>query len=166
MINRRTALTVVSLLLALLALIAATVWTGVTLREDVHELLGWTLLALVIVHIIAVIAMSLLTRENLVRAMITGTKPAAFHPAAGDARRPGSAAFATAAIVLALASYAVLAIDPGAFTPRSTEAFEHRMEAAWTTPAMLRAANHLGTRMTDETYIIVYLARAAWSGTD
>jgi cytochrome b len=114
--------------LALLALVALTVWTGVTLREDLHEILGWTLLALVAVHIVAVIIMSVLTKENLPGAMITGTKPGARHPGAADARRPGWLALAIAVAVVAAAAWAVLAYDPLAFTPRSAEAYEHRME--------------------------------------
>lgn len=116
--------------LVLLTLIAFTVWTGVTLQEDLHEVLGWTLLALVVLHIVAVIAMSRLTRENLVRAMITGRKPATLHPGAGDARPPSLLALAAAALVFAGTTYAIVSFDPLAFTPRSAEAFEHRMEAA------------------------------------
>lgn len=113
--------------LALLSLVALTVWTGVGLMEDLHELLGWTLLALVAVHIAAVIAMSLLTRENLVAAMITGTKPAALHPDASDAKRPGWVVLAAALLVIAGTVYAIVWFDPLAFTPRSAESFEHRM---------------------------------------
>lgn len=116
--------------IALLALIAFTVWTGVTLQEDLHEVLGWTLLALVAVHIVAVIAMSRLTRENLVRAMITGRKSATLHPGTGDARPPSLLALAAAALVFAGTTYAIVSFDPLAFTPRSAEAFEHRKEAA------------------------------------
>jgi cytochrome b len=116
--------------LALLALIAVTVWTGVTLQEDLHEVLGWTLLALVVVHIVAVIAMSRLTRENLVWAMITGKKPATLHPGASDAGRPSLLALVAAALVLVGTIYAILSFDPLAFTPRSVEALEHRIEGA------------------------------------
>lgn len=115
--------------LALLTLVALTVWTGVTLSEDLHEILGWTLLALVVLHVAAVVVMSLLTRENLVGAMITGTKPASRHAGATDARRPGWLALLIAVVVVAAAAWAVLTYDPLAFTPRSAEAYEHRMEA-------------------------------------
>jgi cytochrome b len=116
--------------LALLTLIAITVWTGVALEEDLHEVLGWTLLALVVVHVVAVIVMSRMTRENLVRAMITGKKPATLHPGVGNARPPSLLALVAAALVLAGATYAILSFDPLALTPRRAEAFEHRMEAA------------------------------------
>ncbi len=114
--------------LLLLALVAATVWTGVTLREDLHEILGWTLLALVAVHVAAVLVMSVLAKENLIGAMITGTKPAERHPDATDGRRPGWIALLAAAVLVAATAYAVLAYDPLAFTPRSAEAYEHAME--------------------------------------
>jgi cytochrome b len=42
--------------------------------EEVHEVMANAWLALVALHILAVIASSLLHRENLVRAMLTGTK--------------------------------------------------------------------------------------------
>lgn len=111
--------------LLLLALIAATVWTGVILVEDVHELLAWTLLALVAVHVAAVVLMSLLARENLVAAMVTGTKPAARHAGAGNAKRPGLAGLILAAAVVAGTIYAIRAYDPLAFTLRSAEDYEH-----------------------------------------
>lgn len=118
--------------IVLLALATAVVWTGVALGEageEWHELLAWTLLALVGLHVIAVILMSLLTRENLVAAMITGRKPADRHPDAHDARRPRWHGIVLAAIALAGAAFAVRAFDPLAFTPRSVEAYEHGIAA-------------------------------------
>ena len=112
--------------LLLLLLVAATVWTGIILAEELHEVLGWTLLGLVAVHVAAVILMSVLTRESLVGAMITGTKPAARHLDARDAKRPGWLGLLVAILVIAGTTYAVLDYDPLAFTPRSAEAYEHR----------------------------------------
>jgi cytochrome b len=113
----------------LLALSAATVWTGAfggEAAEDLHETIAWTLLAMVALHVTAVIVMSLLERENLVRAMITGDKPAARHPGAADAR-PASLVGAIVAILAVLGmAFAVLRYDPQAFTPRSAAAFEDR----------------------------------------
>lgn len=115
--------------LLLLLLVAGTVWTGIILAEDLHELLGWTLLGLVAIHVVAVILMSLLTRENLVGAMVTGAKPAARHVDARDARRPGLLGLLVAILVIAGAAYAVLVYDPLAFTPRTAESYEHRADA-------------------------------------
>ncbi len=112
----------------LLAMVAATVWTGAILAEDLHELLGWSLLALVVIHILAVIVMSLLTRENLVRAMIDGKKPADRHPSAGNARAPGPLAFLVAAIAITAGASVVTRYDPQAFTLRSAESYEHRSD--------------------------------------
>ena len=112
----------------LLALVAGTVWTGAILAEDVHELLGWSLLALVVIHILAVVVMSLLTRENLVRAMVDGTKPADRHPLARDARAPGALAYLVGAITIGAAIWAVTTFDPLAFTQRSVESYEHEGE--------------------------------------
>jgi cytochrome b len=113
----------------LLALTALTVWTGAfggEAAEDAHELIGWSLLAMIAVHIAAVIIMSVFERENLVRAMVSGSKPEARHQGAADARRPGLLAYLAGAAVIGAGVYGVLRYDPQAFTLRSSEAFEHR----------------------------------------
>ena len=115
--------------LLLLALVATTVWTGVILAEDLHEVVAWTLLGMVGVHIAAVVLMSLLTRESLVAAMITGTKPADRHPGSSDAKRPGVIGVVVGAAILVGTIYSVRAYDPLAFTLRSAESYEHRAEA-------------------------------------
>lgn len=117
----------------LLALTAATVWTGAfggEAAEELHEVLAWTLVAMVAVHVVAVIVMSVLERENLVRAMVIGSKPALRHPGAHDAKSPGFMGMVMAIVVVAAAVYGVLQFDPAAFTLRSAEAFEHRAESA------------------------------------
>jgi cytochrome b len=121
----------------LLALTATAVWSGAfggESAEDLHEIVGWTLLAMVVIHILAVIVMSRLERENLVRAMVTGDKPASRHPGARDARRPTLIAFLVGLVVLAASIYGVLRYDPQAFTLRSSESFEHRGDAAASSP--------------------------------
>jgi cytochrome b len=111
--------------LLLLAMVAATVVTGILLVEDAHELVAWILLGLVAIHVAAVVLMSVMTRENLVRAMIGGSKPAARHAGARDATPPRLGGLILAALVLAGSVYAVHAYDPLAFTLRSAEDYEH-----------------------------------------
>ena len=114
--------------LVLLVLAAGVVWTGVALGEageELHEILAWTLLGVIALHVIAVVVMSVLSHENLVAAMVTGRKPADRHPDAHDARRPRWYGFILAALVVAGSVYAVRTFDPLAFTRRSVEAYEH-----------------------------------------
>ena len=118
--------------LLLIAVTAAVIWTGALIvtssgetAEELHEVIGWSLLALVAVHILAVVIMSGLTRENLVRAMVTGAKPAGRHPGGQDARKPSLFAYLAALVVIAAALFGILKIDPQAFVPRSTEAAEY-----------------------------------------
>lgn len=116
--------------LLLLLLVAVTVWSGAFLGEageDLHEVVAWTLLALVAAHILAVVFTSLLSRDNLVRAMIDGTKSRQRHPLALDAKRPGPVALLFGAAAMSGAIYAILTYDPDAFRLRSAEAFEHRI---------------------------------------
>jgi cytochrome b len=116
----------------LLALVTVTVWTGAfggEGAEDVHEIIAWTLLAFVGLHIAAVVIMSVLERENLVAAMITGRKSAARHAGATNARRPSGIGVVITAVVLAGTVYGIVQYDPQAFTLRRTESFEQRATA-------------------------------------
>lgn len=116
----------------LLALLATTVSTGAfggEWSEGLHETVAWTLLALVGLHVAAVILMSVLERENLVRAMITGRKNGHRHPGAADARRPTAAGIVITIAAIAATVFGILRYDPQAFVPRSAEAFEHRAGA-------------------------------------
>jgi len=78
-------------ILGMLALIAATAVTGWAQAvefgprwmEDVHEGLANATVALVVVHVVAVVLSSALHRENLVRAMLNGYKPGTGPAAAG-----------------------------------------------------------------------------------
>jgi cytochrome b len=110
--------------LAIVALIGAVggiVYTGATMQGDaeggLHETLANVLLGLIALHVVAVIAMSLLTKDDLIGAFITGTKRADLHPGNGDARPPMPLALPVAAIVIAGTAYGVTVVDPLAFTP-------------------------------------------------
>lgn len=113
----------------LIALIATVVLTGVALiqgtsGEDLHEMLANVLLLLIGLHVAAVLVVSLLTRENLIGAMVTGSKRAALHPGAAEARRPPSYALPVAALIAAVAAYGATRLDPLAFTPHHPEEVE------------------------------------------
>lgn len=103
--------------LVLLALISATVFTGNTGGEEPHELIAWTLLAMIVLHVVAVVAMSFLTRDNLIGAMVMGRKKTTHFPNAQDARPPARAAIPLAAVVVASSAFVATQIDPEAFTP-------------------------------------------------
>jgi cytochrome b len=97
--NPAGALAIVGLL-GLIALTAASGWAtyselGGEWLEDLHELAANGLMVLVVVHITGVVVGSLVHRENLVRSMFTGRKPA---PPAEGIRRGWAA---LAAVMLA-----------------------------------------------------------------
>jgi cytochrome b len=117
----------------LLALTAVTLWTGAfggEAAEELHEVIAWVLLAMIALHVIAVIVMSMLERENLVRAMVTGDKPSTRHPGAVDAKAPGVMAWILGAATVAATAYLIVQYDPDAFAFRSAESFEHRADAS------------------------------------
>jgi cytochrome b len=84
--------------------------------EDAHEALAWTLLAVVGVHVTGVVLSSVLHRENLVAAMITGRKRG--EPAQAIAGARWGVGVVVAALVLAfwlgLVSIPGIDIVPGA----------------------------------------------------
>ena len=108
-------------IIALLGAIGGIVYTGATMSRDaeggLHEMLNNILLGLIGLHVAAVVAMSLLTKDNLIRAFITGTKRADHHSGAHDARPPALLALPVAAIAIAASAYAAMTIDPQAFSP-------------------------------------------------
>jgi hypothetical protein len=101
--------------LLLLLLGGATVVTGVMAMgggdDELHELVAYALLAMAAIHIVAVAIMSLVSHENLIRAMVTGRKSAVAHPGARDARRASVAAYVAAILIIAVAVVAVRAYD-------------------------------------------------------
>jgi cytochrome b len=117
----------------LLLLMGITVWTGAfggESAEALHEFVAWTLLAMIALHILAVILMSVIERENLIRAMVSGTKPADRHPGAKNARPPRATALAFVFAVVIGAVYGTLCYDRQAFTLRSTEAADRGAAAS------------------------------------
>ncbi|WP_395651722.1 cytochrome b/b6 domain-containing protein [Brevundimonas sp.] len=103
--------------IVLLALVAATTFTGITGGEDGHEAIAYMLLATIALHVVAVVAMSFLTRDNLIGAMITGRKKTTHFPNAQDAAPPARVAIPLAVLVVAGSAYAATRVDPLAFTP-------------------------------------------------
>lgn len=115
--------------IALLAAVASVVYSGLQTSGDagegLHETLANALLALIAVHVFAVIAMSMLTRENLIAAFITGRKRADLHPGVADALPPMPLAVPVGGVAVGLAAYTAIAVDPVAFKPGAhTEAGE------------------------------------------
>ncbi|MDP3551797.1 MAG: cytochrome b/b6 domain-containing protein [Novosphingobium sp.] len=108
-------------IIALLGTVAGIIYTGATMQgdagEELHETLGNILLGLIALHVIAVIAMSVLTKDNLIRAFVTGRKRADQHPGISDARPPASVAIPIAAVAMGSAAYGITLIDPVAFVP-------------------------------------------------
>jgi len=111
--------------IGLLALVALTVGTGIAGGEDAHEAIAYALLGLVGVHVVAVLAMSHLLKENLIFAMVTGKKHADRYGDAHDAAPPPAMGAPLAAIAVGAAAYGALQIDPQAFMAHATEAGEH-----------------------------------------
>lgn len=111
-------------IVGLLGLVAATVATGALLSQggddELHEAVAYGLLALIVVHVAAVLIMSFATRENLIRAMLTGRKSAALHPGAADAKPAPAIGFVLAAVVVAATVFGITKFDPGAFGPHAT----------------------------------------------
>ncbi|RTM00065.1 cytochrome B [Ancylobacter aquaticus] len=110
------------MVLALLAIVAAQALTGLFTSDDIivygpmtavvsdetirsasawHQWLYPFLLALIGLHVLANLAYSLFGRDNLIRAMITGTKPAASYADRAPAT-PGGVGRALACLALAI----------------------------------------------------------------
>ncbi|MEO6217006.1 MAG: hypothetical protein ABIO86_13330 [Sphingomonas sp.] len=68
-------------------------------------------------NVLAVITMSLLTRDNLISAFLNGKKRAALHPGVPDAQPPAPLAVPLALIAIGGTTYGATVIDPVAFTP-------------------------------------------------
>lgn len=106
--------------LGLLTLCGLVGWTGIQLqsgggKEDLHEIAAYVLLALIAFHVAAVILTSIMTRDNLVLAMVSGKKNAARHPNAKSAIKPSVCGIILASLILCASVLAVLKFDPQAF---------------------------------------------------
>lgn len=88
--------------------------------EELHELLANAMLLVVVIHLAGVIVSSLLHRENLVRAMITGYKPAR---AEEGIRRPYR--WLGVIILIAVLAFWVGYPATGVVTPGAAAAHEH-----------------------------------------
>lgn len=117
-------------ILAMLALTLAAGATGLLLYtggaewlEEVHEVLANLMLAVVILHIAAVIVSSRLHRENLVRAMVTGRKGGDADAAGGRSHR--ALGVLLLAAVLGFWYWQYQHPDAGIVGAGSTEQLEH-----------------------------------------
>lgn len=116
--------------LALLAGTAAVTWTGIQMtsgggNEELHEVLAFSLLGLIVVHVIGVVVMSVLTRDNLVRAMVTGVKPAHGMTVAAEPRARRILAHLGAVAIVGLSVLGITRYDSDAFKPGSREEAEY-----------------------------------------
>lgn len=90
------------------------------LSRDIHELLAFALMAMVIAHLGGVVFESQRNRENLAAAMVTGKKQnrdGDHLPSSTQAKLPASLALALVVAVIAVTSYGTLAGRPVAGLP-------------------------------------------------
>ncbi len=108
-------------IIALLGTVGGIIYSGATMQGEaeggLHEVLANILLGLIALHVVAVITMSLLTKDNLIGAFITGRKRADLHPGVADARSPAPLGIPMATVAIGAAAYAITIVDPVAFTP-------------------------------------------------
>lgn len=132
--------------LALLALCGFVGWTGIQLQtgggeEDIHEIAAYALLGLIVLHVAAVVAMSIVTRDNLVLAMITGKKSALRHPGAKAAINPGLIGIVLTFLILCATVFAVLRFDPQAFNLQGRDMGEAGEQGTLSEPMQARSEN-------------------------
>ena len=116
--------------LALLVGTAAVTWTGIGMttgggNEELHEALAFGLLGLIAVHVIGVVVMSVLTRDNRARAMVTGRKPAHGATMSHEPQPRGVLAHVAALAIVGLSVFGITRYDRDAFLPGSREEAEH-----------------------------------------
>jgi cytochrome b len=86
---------------------------GAEWLEEAHEVLAWTFLAAVVVHVVGVVLSSVLHRENLVTAMITGGKRGDPREAIRGSRWVVAAALAVFVVAIWLRAVPVPGLDGG-----------------------------------------------------
>ncbi|WP_446654387.1 cytochrome b/b6 domain-containing protein [Blastomonas sp.] len=116
--------------LALLAGTAAVTWTGIGMTmgggdEEWHEVLAFGLLGLIVVHVVGVVVMSVLTHDNLARAMVTGRKPALGAIPVREPRSRRALANIAALAIVGLSVFGITRYDRDAFLPGSREGVGH-----------------------------------------
>jgi len=109
------------MIFAMLAVLATTLATGFAMvvakfawLEDIHEVLGTAMQILVGLHIAGVIVDQLLTGDNLIRAMVSGTKELTAEDASRE--RPLVPTWSAAMFALAVLSAGVFAHEKMDFT--------------------------------------------------
>ena len=99
---------------------------GGDLFEELHEGIGFAMLAVVGVHVAGVVVSSVLHRENLVRAMIDGHKEGPHE--AGIAGSRALVGVTLAAVVAAFWIWSMTAGDSGAGVQKAEQASVQRYE--------------------------------------
>jgi cytochrome b len=89
--------------------------------EELHEVISFAMLAVVAVHIAGVVVSSIMHRENLLRAMVTGTKAGA--PEAGAVRSHAwLGVIMVVAVVMFWVGYSAIgAMTPAKVTPQTEQ---------------------------------------------
>jgi len=126
----------------MLGVLIGVVWTGLAMfsggEEELHEVLANVILILVGLHLVGVVVDSILTRENLTLAMLTGRKhpPTPTELSEGSKQRPpedrnargGFGRFALAAGVTACMAWGLSTVTPFlAWPPPEAEEHEHEL---------------------------------------
>jgi cytochrome b len=96
------------MIILMMLVIGFTIVTGVIAPswhdvEEIHEFMGENIIILLVaIHLLGVIVDSIMTRENLARAMVTGTKPAELYEGSPVDAKGGGAGRAIIVAVVAL----------------------------------------------------------------
>ena len=140
------------MIMLMIVVIGVTVVTGVMGpvqhdMEEIHEFLGENIiLILVALHLLGVVADSIMTKENLARAMVTGEKPAELYEGSPKSYTGGGAkrALVVALVALLVSLGGAIAIDLKGIVnlerDRQVEFFKRYMERKAAEEAAAKAA--------------------------